>query len=166
MDVHFYLTTDRLLIRSLTVTDDQFILSLVNTEGWIKFIGNRNVNSPSEARVYIQKILASKNILYRVVELKNLKVSIGIVTFIKRDYLEHPDIGFAFLPGFSKSGYAYEATSAVLNKLVHEQNLSCIFATTIPENQGSIKLLQKIGFQFEKEILVENEKLHVYGWHG
>lgn len=163
MNVQSFLTTARLLIKPLTITHDNFILELVNTEGWIKFIGNRNITSQAEAGAYIQRILENRNISYWVVKLKDNQDKIGIVTYIKRDYLEHHDIGFAFLPNFCKKGYAYEATKAVLNKLIREHNLSHIFATTVPENISSVKLLKRIGLAFEKEIEVEKEKLQVYG---
>ncbi len=162
MNVQF-LTTERLFIRPLTITDDNFILKLVNTEGWLRFIGNRNVTSQVEAGSYIQRILENKNISYWVVERRSNQDKIGLVTYIKRDYLEHPDIGFAFLPEFCKQGYAYEATSAVLHQLIQKRSLSHILATTFPENSSSIKLLKKIGLVYEKEIDVEKEKLHVYG---
>lgn len=155
--------TSRLLIKPLSLYDDEFIFELVNTEGWIKFIGNRNITSQLDALAYIQKILDNENIFYWMVQLKDSQESIGLVTFIKRDYLSHHDIGFAFLPGFQKMGYAYEATMAVLDKLISELKLSHIVATTVPGNIKSIKLLQKIGLTFEKEIEVEKEKLHVYG---
>jgi len=157
------LTTDRLSLQPLALTDSDFIQTLVNTEGWLKFIGNRNVNSGEEARAYVQKILQSKSVSYWIVSLKSNQVPIGIVTFIKRDYLEHPDIGFAFLPDFSKNGYAFEAANAALNALLAEQKLTHVLATTIRENVSSIKLLKKMGFEFEREVQVEKEKLHVYG---
>ncbi|MGI8951357.1 MAG: GNAT family N-acetyltransferase [Chitinophagaceae bacterium] len=163
MHAQSYLTTARLWIKPLTITDDNFILELVNTEGWVKFIGNRNITSKVEAIAYIQKILEDKNIFYWVVKLKENQDKIGIVTYIKRDYLEHHDIGFAFLPNFCKKGYAYEATKVVLNQLIREHNFAHIFATTVPENISSIKLLKRIGLIFEKEIEVDKEKLHVYG---
>jgi len=163
MDVQPFVITERLIIQQLTIADDNFILELVNTEGWIKFIGNRNITSKTDAGDYIQKILENKDIFYWVVKLKARQESIGIITYIKRDYLPHHDIGFAFLPGFSKKGYAYEATTAVLQKLINQPNRSYILATTVPGNINSIKLLKRIGLVFEKEIEVENETLHVYG---
>lgn len=157
------LFTERLLIESLSFTDNKFILELVNTEGWLKFIGNRNVNSEIEATGYIQKIIDNPNTDYSVVKLKEKQTTIGIITFIKRDYLEHHDIGFAFLPGFTNNGYAYEAANAVLKNLIQINNLSHILATTIPENINSIKLLKKLGLSFENEIEVDKIKLQVYG---
>ena len=155
------LTTDRLLIEPLSINDKKFILELVNTDGWLKFIGNRNVNSEIEAATYIQKIIDNPNTDYSVVKMKD-KTKIGIITFIKRDYLKNYDIGFAFLPKFTNNGYAYEAANAVLMNVTRTYNLSHILATTIPENISSIKLLKKLGLFFEKEIEVEKIKLHIY----
>jgi RimJ/RimL family protein N-acetyltransferase len=163
MAIQTLLTTDRLLIEPLTVNDNNFILELVNTDGWIEFIGNRNVTSQVEATAYIQKIIDNPNTTYWVVKIKNNQTKIGIITFIKRDYLEHHDIGFAFLPNFANNGYAYESANTVLKNVIHQYNLSHIFATTVPENIISIKLLKKLGLFFDKEIEVEKEKLYVYG---
>ncbi len=121
------------------IDDHLFILELVNTEGWIKFIGNRNITSQAEAMAYIQKVLNNENIFYWVVQLKGSNEKIGIITFIKRDYLEDHDIGFAFFPRFFKNGYAYEATVAVLNKILKELVHAHILATTVPGNISSIR---------------------------
>ena len=154
------------MLQPLAIADDSFILELVNTEGWIKFIRNRNITSNNEAQAYIHKILDNSNITYWVVTLKDNGYKIGLITYIKRDYLEHHDIGFAFLPNFYKKGYAYEASIAVLYKLVKENDLTHILAITIPENVNSIELLKKIGLEFEQEIERDNEKLHRYGASG
>jgi [ribosomal protein S5]-alanine N-acetyltransferase len=163
LDIQFSLTTYRLLIEPLTITDTSFILELVNTEGWLRFIGDRNVRSEADAETYIQRILQNQNICYWVVKLKDGIEKIGVISYIKRDYLEHKDIGFAFLPQFFNKGYAYEATSGILERVLREDKLTHILATTIPENTSSIRLLEKMGLSFEKEIQVEKDTLHVYG---
>ena len=155
-------TTDRLLIEPLSENDTDFILELVNTDGWLKFIGSRNINSKTDAIAYIQKINGNQNITYWTVKLIKTKVSIGIITFIKRDYLEYNDIGFAFLSKFSKKGFAFEATQKVLESLIENKKITNILATTIPENINSITLLEKLGFYFDKKIEIDNEILHIY----
>ncbi|MEO6583072.1 MAG: GNAT family N-acetyltransferase [Ferruginibacter sp.] len=164
MNFKFSISTERLLINPLNDNDGRFILELLNTDGWIKFIGQRHVNTQKAAAVYIQKILDNKDVLYWVVKIKGFNQPIGIVTYIKRAYLEYHDIGFAFLPEFSKCGYAYEATNAVLNKLKTEHKLHHILATTMPENKDAITLLEKIGLRFENEIEIDSKKLLVYGY--
>ncbi|MEO6883350.1 MAG: GNAT family N-acetyltransferase [Bacteroidia bacterium] len=166
MSAAISVTTARLLIEPLSLNDTKFMLELVNTDGWIRFIGNRNIFSEEAANAYIQRIIDNETITYWTVKLKTKKTKIGIITFIKRNYLEHPDIGFAFLPNFCNNGYAYEATDAILNNLISTHNLSHILATTIPENSSSIKLLKKLNFRFEKEMQANETLLHVYGISG
>ena len=100
---------------------------------------------------------------YWVVKLKEDLTSIGIITLMKRDYLDHPDIGFAFLPGYNGHGYAYEAADDILKNIFNDKKLPHILATTMPENIRSVNLLKKLGLRFEKEIENDNTKLHVYG---
>lgn len=156
------MNTARLLIKPLRIDDAPFILELVNTKGWLEFIGDRNVHSEADALGYIQRILANTVIKYWVVRLKTDHTPVGLITFIKRDYLDHPDIGFAFLPAYAKLGYAYEASKAVLFKILKDGKHRQIMATTIPSNKKSIGLLHKLGLRFEKEITADGHLLHVY----
>ncbi|MBS1587571.1 MAG: GNAT family N-acetyltransferase [Bacteroidetes bacterium] len=152
--------TSRLSLKKLSTSDAAFIQELVNTPGWLQFIGNRNVNSAEDAIAYIQKILDNENVTYWIARLKGSLIPIGVVTLIQRDYLAHPDIGFAFLPAYSGTGYAREATEIVIQALQAEN--ASLLAITIPENSRSVKLLQTIGFNFEKELQQDGETLLVY----
>jgi ribosomal-protein-alanine N-acetyltransferase len=156
------LETNRLHLRSLQTEDYSFIKTLVNTEGWITFIGDRKVLTDEDSKNYIQKIIHNKNITYWVVSLKENDTPVGLVTFIKRDYLEFPDLGFAFLPEHGKKGYAFEAANCIVEKLKSDRIHQNILATTIPENSKSIALLKKLGYQYKEEIFQDNETLHVY----
>jgi len=154
--------TARLFLRTMNADDAAFIFELVNTPGWIKFIGDRNIKNSLDAGNYIQKITSNPAISYRVVTLQEDETDIGVVTFIKRDYLDHHDIGFAFLPAYNKQGYAFEATNEVLNDLLKTTEHTTILATTIPENSSSIQLLKKLGFSFSKEIIHEGLVLQLF----
>jgi len=154
--------TDRLLLKKLRVEDYDFILSLVNSKGWIENIGDRNVHSKDEAIEYINKILWTENFIYWVVRTKVANTPIGIISLIKRSYLEYFDIGFAFLPMYSNYGYAFEAAKAVMLMISGLPEFKIVLATTLFSNKSSIKLLTKLGFRFEKENDTENEKMHIY----
>ena len=160
------LATERLSLDALTVEDCGFIQELLNTKGWLQFIGDRNIHSKEDAINYINKIKATPNFYYWTVRLAGTLEPIGIISFIKREYLEHFDIGFAFLPQYNGKGYAYEAAKEILSLVSSMPEHSFIMATTMPDNNNSIKLLQKLGFQFEKEIKVEDERLQVYSNAG
>lgn len=156
------LRTKRLLLEPLEVNDADFIFKLVNLPDWIQFIGDRHVHSKADSEAYIQKMNNNPKVDYWIVKLKEEPVAIGVITFIKRDFLEHHDIGFAFLPAYRQQGYAYEATAAILQEAKKDPAHAHILATVVKANVKSVKLLEKLGLRFDKEIQTENEKLLLY----
>ena len=162
------LETERLLLRPFTPDDSDFILELLNTEGWIKYIGDRNIKTNEQARDYLEngplKSYQTHGFGLSLVQLKINNKSIGMCGLIKRDYLEHPDIGFAFLPGYTGMGYAYEVVKKTIQYAMNELQKENILAITLPENSSSIKLLKKIGFKYEKNFITNDthEELSLY----
>ena len=152
--------TTRLSLEIITEADHVFILELLNTNGWLQFIGDRNVRSKEDAVKYVKKVLAAQTIKYWVVRLRNTKTAIGLVSFLKRDYLEHFDLGFAFLPQYEGKGYAFEAAAEVLKRA--KQTHPVILATTVPANARSIALLKKLGFVFKEKLINEGSEKQVY----
>lgn len=155
-------SSERLHLTELSKTDHNFILELVNSPGWLSFIGDRNVKSGNDALTYIEKIISNPDVQYWTVRLKDEDKPIGIITLIKRQYLDHYDIGFAFLEAFRGNGYPAEATKAVLHALPENLLSDKILAITIEANIRSIKLLEKLNFVFEKTIEVDNKNLRQY----
>ena len=56
--------TERLLLNIPTEGDYEFIHELVNTKGWLQFIGDRNIHSKEAAIAYIDKIKGMPNFYY------------------------------------------------------------------------------------------------------
>jgi len=79
-------------------------------------------------------------------------VPIGMCGLTKKDSLPNADIGFALLPEFWSKGYAYEAAAAVKAYAKDVLGLSRLVAVTNPDNISSIKLIEKLGFRFERLI--------------
>lgn len=152
--------TGRLSLSLLTLDETDFVFELLNTPQWIRFIGERNIRTKQDAAAYIQKIADNPSADYWVVKLKDTGTAIGVVTFMKRDYLDHYDIGYAFLPQFGKKGYAYEASKRLFHEVKNEH--ATILATVLKENSNSIQLLEKLGLKFDKEIIINNEPLQLY----
>ncbi len=141
------LETERLLIRPIEISDAEFILQLLNTDGWLKYIGDRNVHSITQAIEYIQKFISNPNFKYYIISLKSENSPIGVLSFLKRDEYEFPDLGFALLPDFERSGFAYEAASAYLNHFKSSSEIKQIIGITKENNIKSIQLLEKLGFR-------------------
>ncbi|MDC8772547.1 GNAT family N-acetyltransferase [Roseateles albus] len=80
------------------------------------------------------------------------RLQLGICGLPQRDYLDHPDIGFALLPQHAGKGYAFEAAAAVLSYAQTELGLACVLATTRVDNLRSQNLLERLGLKFERLI--------------
>lgn len=156
--------TDRLIIRPIALSDKHFMLKLLNTPGWLQYIGDKKIYDEIEAEKYIQKIMDNPHFFYYVCELKESLLAIGILSFLYRDNQEFPDMGFAMLPEFQNKGYAWEATKNFLGKIVSEKSISTIIAIALPDNLKSIKLLEKLGFSYDHEFIDQSDVLHAYSF--
>ena len=81
---------------------------------------------------------------------------------VKREGLENVDIGYAFLPENFGRGYAYESSLAVVEFAKNKLKLKALDSITMSINKSSIKLLERLEFSFERNILLNNEELMLY----
>lgn len=150
------LETERLILRRLSTDDAGFILELLNEPSFLRYIGDKGVRTIEDARRYIlsgpvESYERNGFGLY-LVELKDGGLPVGISGLVKRDALEHPDVGFAFLPAYWSKGYAFEAVSAVMAYAREVLGLTRILAITTPDNEASAGLLIKLGLRLERMI--------------
>jgi len=160
--------SERLFLRPLTLEDAEFILQLLNTDGFIKYIGDRNVRTIEQAKDYLLngplKSYQVNGFGLSLAELKTDRTPVGMCGLLKRDYLDHADIGFAFLPDHTGKGYAYEIAKEIIHYGLNELQMKKIFAIVLSENSSSIKLLKKLGFRYEKNFISPDtgEELGLY----
>lgn len=156
------LQTDRLTLSTLSTDDAPFILELVNTPSWLRYIGDRGVFTLQGAEDYIQqgphKSYARFGFgLWRVARTED-NLSLGVCGLLKRDTLDDPDIGFAFLPEHEGQGLAFESSHAVLAYAAATLQLKRIIAITTEENRRSLNLLARLGLNFEKMITLPGQQ--------
>jgi RimJ/RimL family protein N-acetyltransferase len=160
------LETERLILRGMDLADAPFILALLNEPSFLRFIGDKKVRTVQDAEQYILNgPVASYNrngFGLSLVELKETHTPIGMCGLLKRDELPHADIGFAFMPDFWNKGFAYEAAAAVMNDARERLKLERVLAITNQDNEASIKLLQKLGLQFERLIKMSTDSAELF----
>lgn len=150
------LESARLLIRPMSIIDAAFMLQLMNTSGWIGFIGDRNVKDRTAASNYIlTRIIPSYHSygfgLYLVL-LKDSSKPVGICGLVKREGLMHPDLGFAILPEHENKGYTSEACKTILEYVEKNLTISTIYGITTQKNIAAKRVLEKQGLTFLKTV--------------
>jgi ribosomal-protein-alanine N-acetyltransferase len=158
--------TKRLSFHEFTLNDAPFLLHLLNTPGWIKYIGDRGVRTIEEAENYLSARLipsyAQYGFGFYLIRQKEDKIPVGMCGVIKRASLDDVDIGYAFLPDFSGKGYACEAAAATLLFAKTTLKIKRIVAITQMDNDRSIRLLEKIGMKCENKIVLQGETTELY----
>jgi RimJ/RimL family protein N-acetyltransferase len=155
------LDTDRLILRRLTLNDAEFIYRLVNDPSWLRFIGDKNVRTQGDARRYIEAgpaaMYAQRGFGLWLAERSEDRVPIGMCGLIKRDALPDIDLGFAFLPAYRGNGYAFEAAQAAIGFAWERLGLQRVVAITAPDNDDSVRLLERLGFRFERMLRLSDD---------
>lgn len=162
------LETSRLILRRFTLDDAPFIRALVNDPAWIQNIGDRQVHTVEDARAYLEKgplaMYEREGFgLYAVVR-KDSGETIGMCGLVRRAGLDDVDLGFAFLPEHRGHGYAIESARAVRDYAKAILELKRLVAIVSPKNRPSIRLLEGLGFRFERAVRLPNddEEIELY----
>lgn len=148
------LPTARFDYRRATLADASFILELLTSPGWLRYIGDRGVHNLDDSRAYINdKLLpayANPGCGPMLAVRRSDGVVVGNVGVYHRPGLDAPDFGFAFLPKFHGQGYAYEASCSGLEYAFRHGHRE-LLAITLPENTASLGLLTKLEFTADPE---------------
>ncbi|MEM7587100.1 MAG: GNAT family N-acetyltransferase [Acidobacteriota bacterium] len=154
------LETERLVLSELTLDDAEFIFELVNEPAYLRNIGDKGVRNLDGARAYLRNgpLASYRDHGYGVYRTAlEDGTPIGICGLLKRDHLDAPDVGFAFLAAYRQQGYGYESASAVMTYGREVLGMDRILAAVSPHNAGSIRLLEKLGMRFERTIQMGDE---------
>lgn len=166
---HIVAETERLILRRYRLDDAPAMLAQLNEPSFHRFIGDRGVRTVDEARAYIEarhlNSYAKNGFGMFLAQLKD-GTPIGSCGLVRRDGLDDVDIGYALRPAFWGQGYALEAAKAVMAMAQGEFGLTRLVAITAQDNASSCSLLEKLGFSFERLIILPggDEEIRLYGW--
>jgi len=136
--------------------DAPFIRGLLNEPSFLQYIGDRGVRTEEDARGYIAKGPGASYQRHGfgllLVEEQAGGAPVGMCGILRRDGLDDPDLGFAFVPGSWGKGYATEAARAVLAAAGSVYGLSRVVAIVQPDNAASLRVLERLGFVLERMV--------------
>ena len=156
------LETKRLIIEHFTCADIHMWASIEADPLVRKFVDGKCL-SREEAGHYVNMNMDSyaENGFGRfAVRSKTSKRLIGMCGFLQQD--EEIDFGYRYSAETWGKGIVYEAANKVLNYGLEHLKLKKSCAGVVIENIPSIKILKKLGFEFEKNFFVDQTKAAKY----
>lgn len=148
------LTTDRLILRSITLADANEVFLLRSSPQTMKFLDKEPLHSIAEAELLVNKIINALNnnegITWGISFKENPGLIIGSIGFwrIMKEHFR-AEIGYMLLPEYCKKGIMKEALLKVIDYGFDQLKLHSIEANINPSNIASAALLT--GNRFIKE---------------
>ncbi len=159
------LSTSRLTIRPSNQEDLPFFLQLLNSEGWIKYIGDRNVHTLEEAAVYFSTrwvgTMPNPHCGIYVIKLHD-GTPVGMNSLVQRDHLDSIDIGYAFTAEHEGKGYGTEATQAFLNWAMNDLGYQKVYGFCLTSHPASMRIMEKIGMTKGEPFIDIDEECVLY----
>jgi ribosomal-protein-alanine N-acetyltransferase len=147
------LTTERLVLRRVTMNDDKEIFFQRSDEGMNKYVGNPLAQTIDDARAWMEKINTiidtNEGISWGVTLKGDDKLVGGFCYWNWEKEQEKAEIGFSIYPQHQNKGLMQEILQTGLKFGFEYMELKTIEAYTHPENAASIKVLEKSGFRFK-----------------
>ena len=167
----YVLQTERLALREMVPSDAPFIVEMLTNPAFLANIGDRGVHDLDAAAAYIGKwraVYERDGFGLWLSELRETGEPIGQCGLVRRDTLPGPDIGYALLPRYWSKGYAVEACTAVRDYAMQHLGLGELLAIVSPGNAASVKVLERIGLQFRRNVQLgdDSKDLLLYSLNG
>ena len=145
--------TERLILREMNFTDAEDMLRLYSNPQVQRYTGEDTITSLE----VIHNRIKEKTDEYEkygfgrwLTLLKDRGQFTGWAGLSYLPEFDEVDLGYRLLPKFWGGGIATEASHAILNYGFEVLNLKRIIAIAMKENIASIRVMEKVGMQFDK----------------
>lgn len=151
--MNIIIETERLLLREVTVDDKEEMFQMHSNPEVQKYTGEPVVESLEEMEQAIRvRTVDYKKFGYGrwATFLKDGMQFIGWAGLAYLPEFDEIDLGYRFTPDYWGKGYATEASHAILNYGFDTLGLKRIIAIAMKENKASIRVMEKVGMEFDK----------------
>jgi ribosomal-protein-alanine N-acetyltransferase len=158
------LETERLLFREMTPDDAAHAYELNNDPEVLRYTGDEPFDSIKEASDFLSNYAHYRQYGYGrwAVVRKSDHAWIGWCGLKCHPEENEFDIGFRLLRKYWNQGYATEAAAACIKIGFDQYNMHSIIGRAMPENEASIRVLEKLGMAFEDFVFEDNIKWAQY----
>ena len=151
--------TDRLIIREQTPEDIDALYEIYSDPSTYEYTDNLYEDRDRE-EAFMRDYIVNQYRLYEygiwALESKSDGRLIGRAGISDREGLNEPEIGYVIAAECRRQGYATEALNAIADYAVNELGMTKLCALTRPENEASIGLLKKMGYEKCGEFEIDN----------
>ena len=88
--------------------------------------------------------------------------SVGLFRRLIEVPMNDVDLGYRFMSAYWGKGIATESGRACVDLGFGQLGLNKLIAMVLPENTGSIRVLDKLDFTFAHELMEDQQLVHVY----
>ena len=160
------LKTERLTLRQLEISDEKEIFTLRSDSEINKYLDRQVSTSLEDARNFINKVnenINKNNSLYWAITLADKDILVGTICLYGfSEENDNCEIGYELLTNFQGQGIMKEAAEKVIDYAFNTIKVQKIEAFFHRDNQGSIKLLDKLSFRNSNEPDKTNPELICY----
>jgi len=165
------LLTERLRLRALTPRDASAVLAVVGDPEVTRYHSVPTLTTLAEAQAALERLgiaLLARDAIRWAIELVEHGEMIGTVGLLRFDFEHrHAEIGYEIARRWWGLGLTPEAAAAVIRYGFSVLGLHRIDAGVLPENDASVRVLQKLGFIEEgtrRDYLYSKGRLHSFRW--
>ena len=162
-----YIETERLIHRPFELEDAEDVMKMLADKEVTRYtFDHQGVFSKEDALDLIKNVLQADYKQYGYGRLAVIhKPDNVLIGFSGLKYLPEfamTDIGYRFLPQYWGKGLATESVLAIMQYAKQQLKLDTIIGMAMPDNIASLKLLEKAGLSYKKDVVEDGILLKYY----
>lgn len=156
------LETKRLVLRMPKADDDYFLHLLNKDEDVMKYVGPVKSREESADYFRLARSITTEHFGYRIAIEKSTAEFVGWFVLKHLDQTNQIELGYRLMKKYWGKGFATEGAEKMIQFAFEKLNLEKLVAVTMPENDASQKVLNKLGFRFMNEDTYYNHRLNLF----
>jgi [ribosomal protein S5]-alanine N-acetyltransferase len=165
MDIR--IETPRLRIRPIEITDAQDMFDLNSDLEVVRYTGDTAFDNLADAANivrYVQAQYAQHGMGRWAVELRETGALVGWSGLKYHPDVQEVDLGYRFFRKYWGQGIGQEAAAACFDYGRNTLGITRIVGRAVAENMGSVRILQNLGFVYERDEIEDGLVFGVYVW--
>jgi [ribosomal protein S5]-alanine N-acetyltransferase len=167
--MEYLITTPRLQLRKHVLSDAPYMLELNRDPEVIRYTGDTALEDIAAAEAvvhYVQSQYEQYGMGRWVVELRETGEILGWCGLKMHPDEGVVDIGYRFYQRYWRKGYAFEAAAACFKYGVDVLHLTKMIGRSVGENTASVRILEKLGFQYVRDETDNGIVFRLFEWHA